>query len=326
MQGYSDYKVGLIGYGSIGRRHCDNLLSLEVTDISLLREIGNGNGRGLREFSEKESFLTEPFDFIIISNPTALHFEYLRELLPRQINLLVEKPVVSNLHELQKLRNLLQTYNGIGMCAYNMRFHPCVIKTKDLLDDGKIGKVYSARFSVGQYLPDWRPDGDYRLSYSASAKLGGGVILDLIHEIDMAAYFCGPVALDFHAMAARVSDLDIETEDLAEIHYRSAANIFVSIHMDYLARGYSRHFELIGETGSIYCDLFANSVKLNRDTGTAVELFTFENFSRNDMYLSMIRYYLHKLGENVSPVPELRDGLDSLETALKAKSKFQQHE
>jgi predicted dehydrogenase len=315
-------KVGVIGFGSIGKRHCENLMRLGITNITLYREKGKGNGKDLKEVYCFDEFLLGNFDFVVLSNPTAYHFTFLEKLIPLQINLFVEKPIAASNHEYKKLRALFKDYKAIGMTAYNLRFHPCVKKVKEILDNKTLGNTFSGRFFVGQYLPDWHPESDYKTSYSSSAELGGGVVLDLIHEIDLAQYLCGNAKKDFHSIVGKVSDLKIETEDLAEIHYRSTNNSIVSIHLDYLVKGYSRYFEMVCEKGRIYCDLFKNEIQLIADRNEIIDSYSFSGYNRNDMYLSMMEYFVKNIEENTIPVPSLKDGLTSLKLALMIKSTY----
>jgi len=290
------------------------------SDITLLRSRAKSNPLGLNEVYDDDEFMSVPFDFVILSNPTSLHFRYLKKLITLRRNLFVEKPIAVAFDEATELAVLLKNYDGLGMCAYNLRFHPCVVKINELLSGNIAGKVYSARFFVGQYLPDWRPGVDYRKSYSARKSLGGGVILDLIHEIDLAEFFCGSVQTGFHAIVDKVSDLEIDSEDIAEIHYKSNKEILVSIHMDYLTKGYSRHFELLCENANVCCDLFDTRIKITGSDNKILNSFLFPDFQRNDMYLSLIKYYTNCIKSGVQPVPTLTDGLSSLTTALNAKS------
>jgi predicted dehydrogenase len=319
-------KVCVIGFGSIGKRHCQNLKRIGVHDITLFRETGKGNDFGFQEIYNEDELFSSEFDFFILSNPTALHYKFLEKLIPKQSNILVEKPIVATWEEFNQLELLLKNYSGIGMCAYNLRFHPCIQKAKEILEDRTLGKTYSARFFVGQYLPDWRPNTDYRTSYSSSNVLGGGVVLDLIHEIDLANYLCGFVKKNFHSIVGKLSDLEIETEDLAEIHYQSSKDVFVSIHMDYLVQGYSRYFEIICEKGRLICDLFKNEIQIIKAKNEVTNKFTFGDFDRNDMYLSLMEYYIKRYLEKISPTPSLIDGLDSLKTALRAKTNSNKYE
>jgi predicted dehydrogenase len=320
MKNHSRLKVGVIGFGSIGSRHCDNLVRLGIMDITLFREKGRENQQGFKEVYSFQEFLSGNYDFIILANPTALHYKFLAKLIPGQINLLVEKPLLATKEEYIQLKPTLQKYKAIGMCAYNLRFHPCIIKLKEILDNNALGKIYSARLFVGQYLPDWHPEKDYRNTYSAVKMLGGGVVLDLIHEIDLANFLFGPVKEHFHAIVGKVSDLEIETEDLVEIHYKSYKNAYVSIHMDYLVKGYSRYTEIIAEKGRIYCDLFNNEIKSTAEGNKVIQAYSFPGFKRNDMYLSMLEYYIRNIEEKTYPSPSLKDGLTSPKVALRTKS------
>ena len=264
-------KVGIIGYGSIGQRHVRNLFSLGYDNIILLRTVGTGNKYELPELTEMEKFINERLDAVILSNPTGLHAKYIDHLLSTNINILVEKPLVATMDELELIETRLMTYTGFGMTAYNMRFHPVVQEVKTVIDNVVLGKIYSARFHVGQFLPDWRPDRDYRNTYSASVELGGGVLLDLIHEIDLAYHLIGKPDGRVDSRVEKVSDLQIETEDLAEIMYSTSNGTVVTIHLDYLAREYRRYFEIIGEKGTLTSNLYTCELKLIGPGGKLTE-------------------------------------------------------
>ena len=248
-------KVGLIGFGSIGKRHVNNLLELGVKEITLMRDKGRGNEHGLKEVYDFDTFLESDFDFVIVSNPTTFHAGTLKPLIRNNMNLLVEKPLVYTPDEYSELKEMLTSYTGKGMIAYNMRFHPCIVKVKEILEKKITGDVYSARLFVGQYLPEWRPGTDYRTGVSALKELGGGVVLELIHEIDLALYLFGKPATGIFSFAGKASSLEIETEDISEILWRSRENTIVSVHQDYLSRHYMLYIELFGGNGTLFCYL-----------------------------------------------------------------------
>ena len=314
-------KFGVIGYGSIGQRHVHNLLALGKEDIILLRKIGSGNELGLREFTNMVTFLDARLDAVIIANPTSLHSEYLRRALALNMNVLVEKPLVATLGEWQALHNQLRTYTGIGMTAYNMRFHPFVQETQRVVTGDEVGRIYSARFFVGQYLPDWRPGTDYSKSYSASLEMGGGVLFDLIHEIDLACFLVGEPVGRVDARIERLSDLHIETEDVAELLYQTTRKTLVSIHLDYLTRGYQRYIEIIGERGSLHADLYTNEVIVTSSDGE-VKTKSFPEFSRNNMYFDMLHSFIKCIEENRKPVTSLETGMVSNRIAIDIRNEF----
>lgn len=315
-KGEETLKIGVIGFGSIGKRHCENLISLGYRDITLLRTREKYNPLGLNEMYDENEFMSIPFDCVILANPTSMHYYFLERLISKQVNILVEKPIVCTINEVNKIEEALLEYNAIGMCAYNMRFHPCISETEKILKENLIGRIFSARFFVGQFLPSWKPDIDYRESYSAKIKLGGGVVLDLIHEIDIAEFLFGKVHKNLHSIVEKVSELEIETEDIAEIHYQTTENAIISIHLDYLTRGYSRYYEIIGERGRIICDLFRNTIVIYGDNNKIFHKNQYAGFVRNDMYFEMLKYYISCIESNRIPNTNLTSSLSSLKTAL----------
>ena len=314
-------KFGIIGYGSIGKRHIRNLVTLGYKNIILLRKIGSENENGFEEYSDIETFINKKPDAVIIANPTSLHYDYLFALLKENINLLVEKPLVSTISELKSIQDQLIRYSGVGMTAYNVRFHPCVKEVQKILENKILGKLYSARFFVGQFLPNWHPSIDYSKSYSANQELGGGVLFDLIHEIDLACYLVGVPTGPIAYQVDNISDLQIETEDMAELLYRTSDNSFVSIHLDYLTHSYQRYIEIIGKHGSLRADLYSNKVTVTFESGETDEKF-FSEFSKNDMYLDMLSVFINSIEKTTAPPISLQEGFISNRIAIDIRSKF----
>jgi predicted dehydrogenase len=288
-------KVVVVGYGSIGKRHVRNLISLGVKDIVLCRSSANGNELNLKEVSELEDIITISPDFVIVSNPTSFHFQTIIFLIKYHFNILCEKPFLHKPKEWDLLKPLLKNYKGISNIVFNLRYHPCIQKVKELLQNNRLGEIYSGRFFVGQYLPDWRSGINHLESYSAFKDMGGGVVMDLVHEIDLAEYLLGKPQGQIHSIVSKVSNVTIDSPDIAEIMYESINSEIVSIHLDYLYRGYSRHFSICGNEANLHCDLFKNIIKITGDNNKQIEHFKFEDFERNDMYLNLLRDYMKGL-------------------------------
>jgi predicted dehydrogenase len=208
------------------------------------------------------------------------------------------------------------------MLGFNLRFHPCLQKIKDILDEGKIGRTISAKAEVGQYLPDWHPSEDYRKSYSAQKALGGGIILDAIHEIDYVRWFLGDVSEVF-CYADKLSHLEIDTEDIAEILLRFKSKAIGNIHMDYVQRVYNRKCEIVGDEGTVTWNFSDNIVRLYTAKSKQWQLFPISNeqtgFDFNQTYLQEMKCFIQCLTEKLSPPVDGTDGKRIQEIALAAK-------
>jgi predicted dehydrogenase len=317
-------KILFIGLGSIGQRHLRNLLATgQKFEFHAYRK------RGLplpKEF-EAISVITHTELFEAISVQPDITFlcappMLQTEVLPRIIqdtksHLFIEKPIAVSTEGMEALCTLMEAQNRVSLIGYNLRFHPVHQLVANALQNNVIGNVISARASVGQYLPEWHPAEDYRQGYSANNSLGGGAVLDLIHEIDLLYSWFGN-ADTVKAITAKRSHLEMDVEDTAEILLRFNIGVIGSIHVDYVQRAPFRNGMIIGDEGTILYDLLKNRFELLLP-GKEPQVQQLEGFVRNDMYLNEIKALLAAIENKTTCVPDLRNGMEVLDIALKAK-------
>ena len=123
-------------------------------------------------------------ELAIIANPSPFHCSIADKLCVIGCKLLIEKPLSSCFAEAISFVAAAKKYSGDCQVAYNLRHLSSLQSFRKSIRDNVIGNVLSVRSSVGQYLPEWRKNTDYRKGVSAQQHLGGGVLLELSHEID----------------------------------------------------------------------------------------------------------------------------------------------
>jgi len=315
-------KILIIGLGSIGKRHCTNLISLGVKNISIVtskKELPD-QFRHLKFFTSiKEAGEIEKYTHALICTPTAHHLTDLKQLINLQIpHIYLEKPISNTLSEVGIGLDYISKGNRI-VVGYDLHFDPGLNQVKSLLENNSIGRVYSANAFVGQFLPDWRPFEDYRLGMSASISKGGGVMLDLIHEFDYLCWLFGKPE-KVCGMYQMNPELEIETEDLADVLVRFQKGINVSIHLDYHQRNLVRNCLITGEKGSILWDLANRKVSLTLENKD-VKIFDFNSFERNDRYLQILDAFLNNPEDSRLCTYSL--ALQSLELVVAAKESSQ---
>ena len=319
-------KALVVGLGSIGKRHLNNLRALlPKADITVWRQhtrpdddqtaYPNAN-RIVYSFEDAMAYRPEA---AIIANPAAFHIGTGLQLAQEGIPLLIEKPFSNQLDDVEKLIHLSASRGQTLMIGYHLRFHPSFLYLKKTLENGKIGKVLSVIAEVGQYLPDWRPDTAYTQNVSAQARLGGGVVLELSHELDYTRWLMGEV----HAVSAQIgklSDLTIDVEDSADIHLRFAQGGSGNIHLDMLQRALTRTCKLIGTDGTLTWDGISNSVRLYSASDHAwQDIYPARPLDRNDMYRQEIQHFLECIQTGAKPLVTGEDGLQVLKVALAVK-------
>jgi len=289
-------KYLFIGLGSIGQRHLKNLRAITQDTVLAYRtttsNIDELNKKyDIKSYIDLEEAFDEKPDAVFVTNPTSLHMPMALKAAAHNCHIFVEKPISHNLDHIDELYSLMQKNNKICFTGFNFRFHPNLMKIKELLDEKKIGKVLFARIQVGQYLPDWHPDKDYRKEYSARKDLGGGVVLTLIHEIDYIYWLFGEIDSVF-AFAEKLSSLEIDVEDTASIILKTKNNAVVELHLDYIQKPATRTCEIVGKKGKIVWDYLKNEVKLFQTEENRWMKYREKSFERNDMYVDELNHFL----------------------------------
>jgi predicted dehydrogenase len=317
-------KFLVAGLGSIGQRHIKNLSGLRSCDILAYRVRkrtldGLVEKYNVKTYVDLEEALDQKPDSILVTNPTSHHIPVAISSARRGCHLFIEKPLSDQLDGTDELERLVGKKNLVCLIGCNFRFHPGLGLVKKLLDDQEIGKVISARIQAGEYLPDWHPEEDYREGYSARKDLGGGVILTLIHELDYAYWFFGKPAKVF-CFADKLSKLDIDVEDTAEILMKYPDGNVIEIHLDYIQRTPSRSCQIIGEKGTILWDYHKNLVELFTAKSGMWKSFPGESdFERNQMFVDEMRHFLSCIEGKEKSLISLRDGKEVLKIALAVK-------
>lgn len=285
----------VVGFGSIGQRHARLLAEIGCA-VAVVSRHGEGAYAAVAE-----GVAAHRPELVVVATETVDHARVLEELAACGYGgrLAVEKPLFHALRDFP--------WRGFGptMVAYPLRHHPAVVVLRRELAGQR---VLSAQFTVGQYLPDWRPGRDYRECYSAHAAQGGGVLCDLSHELDLANWLLGP----WRRLAARgghVSALEIDSDDVFAVlseHERCPA---ATIQMNYLDRRSRRSILLHTDEHTYLADLVGHS--LQRDAEPP-QVFAIE---RDTMFRAM---HAAMLAGEMGGLCSVADGLRVLDMVAAA--------
>lgn len=313
-------KFVIAGLGSIGRRHLRNLVSLGEKEVLLYRThlstMPEEDLAGFKTVNDFQQALDTKPEAVIISNPTALHLEIAIPAAKAGIPMLLEKPVSHSLERVDDLAAMEKLKNLQILVGFQFRFHPTLIRMKELLSEGAIGTPVSCRAHWGEYLPNWHPWEDFRNSYAAKPELGGGVVLTLSHPFDYLRWIMGEVD-SLWAFTSDSKDLSIGSESTAEIGLQFSGGATGSVHLDYIQQPGSHTLEIIGSRGSLRWDNASGELKLY--TSTSKEWNSFfppADFERNDLFIAEMKAFLAMLRGSAPSPCMLSDGISALEIAL----------
>ena len=332
-------KILIMGLGGIGQRHLRNLRSLRGNDLEILAydprpnppvltdqlKVEEGASLekkyNLRIFPDVEQALAQNPQAAFVCNPTSLHVPAAIRAAQAGCGLFIEKPLSHNLERVDELIGLVKNRNLMAAVGYQMRFHPCLQRLHEMVQEKKVGRILSVRADVGEYLPGWHTYEDYRQGYAARQDLGGGVILSQIHEFDYLYWLFGMPRRIF-TLGGHLSSLEVDVEDTADILMECEMNghpIPVSLHQDYIQNPSKRGCEIVGDAGKILVDIRTLKVDVFDGQGNSVETSSYEGFQRNQQFLDELNYFLDGLDGKQVPLVNLREAAQSLRMALAAK-------
>jgi predicted dehydrogenase len=316
----------VIGAGSIGRRHIQCLYDLGVQNVYISDPSQEIRTKTCGLFNIRKSFecvddaIQRRYDGVIVAVPNHLHAEIACKVIEAKMDLMLEKPIEINLESALKIKKAVEANNVICHIAYCFRFNPGLQDIFKILQSNRLGKVYSADIISAYYLPDWRPGADYRMTYSAQRSQGGGVCLDLSHQYDYFRWLFGE-AKEILSVTKKVSDLEIDVEDVSETIIVTEKDVIGRVHLDYLSRAQRHRLFVYAREGVLEYDFIKGQLSVT----TAGEEFTqLKQYStdRNVIYRNQLRHFMDCVRERKQPLVPPNDAIKTLELALEARQGF----
>ncbi len=305
-------RVLIAGLGSIGRRHLR--LAREILPDAEIRILRHAPGSAVPEgadgvFSRPEEALAFRPELSVIANPAPLHLGIGGALAQAGSHLLVEKPLSASGSEADDFIKTMPREICV-LVGYNLRFAPALRRFRDLLVEGIVGRVLSARAEIGQHLESWRPGTDYRESVSAKKELGGGVLLELSHEFDYLRWVFGE-ARTVQGFTGKQSALEVNVEDSAHLVIEFSANhgvVPASVNMDFYRHDRTRTCLAIGEKGSLRWDAMNGTVEHYAEGAARWEQIFASAPQPDETYRLEWKHWLECIAQGTAPEISVADG------------------
>ena len=304
-------KVLIIGLGSIANKHICILREINPKiEIYALRSSHESKKyKNVKNLYNWDNLINYNFSFIIISSPSFNHLDDLIKAQKLKIPIMIEKPLFISLEQIQKFDNL-KFKSNLCYVACNFRFHPLIIFLKDFLRNNKF-KINEINVYCGSFLPDWRKDKDYSKVYSSYKEMGGGVHLDLIHEIDYLVYLFG-LPDNWNILNKKVSNLNIDSVDYSNI-FLDYKNFCAQITLNYFRKDYKRTLEIVFEDRSLLLDFRLNKIF---DLSDNKIIYEYDDLSIYYTYKKQMNYFLKCIKINKIPMNSIKEASSILKLIL----------
>ncbi len=286
-------KVMFFGLGSIGSRHARLMKENFAHELYVYRhkKSSEKNSLGMIEiFSLGDIDRIKP-DVAFITNPTYRHIEFATLCAKKGIDLFIEKPLSNSKKGMNHLLNIARKNNISAYVAYCLRFHPAIIWLKKHLEKNK---PLHLTINASSYLPNWRKNINHLRHYSAFKSKGGGVILELSHEIDYMCYLLGSIK-NFKANAKKMGNVTVDSEDFADILLEFKNGVYCNLHLNFFSNLQRREIVADFKGHTVVGDLLANSITVIKDDKKRIIKF---KSNRDDVLVSQLAYFFGNYGKH----------------------------
>lgn len=244
-------KVGIIGFGRIGKIHFSNIKNIPiVTERSICDPKAHDLDNSVRQFADWKNLIdsTEP-DAIIICSPTPTHFDIIKYCCKKKIHVFCEKPVDLDLEKIETLQEITKVSKIICQVGFNRRFDPDFSFIKNRLENRDIGQIQQITITS-------RDPGLPSMAYIASS---GGMMMDMtIHDFDMFRYLSNEEAEKVYTSAAVLVDPALKKYndiDTATTMITTVSGLTCTINNSRSAAyGYDQRLEIFGSKGMLSVD------------------------------------------------------------------------
>lgn len=314
-------RIAVVGSGNIAKRHIGNIAAnwpnYHITVIHPTGRLANAEEYSPEIDVGSFSLVGQnAFDWAIIASPSAYHVQHADYLLAKGVPVLLEKPIA---HQITDELLRLDAQKHRIRVAYNLRFLSSAQFVKNWLQHHKLGAIHSVIVDVGQFLPDWRPNKDYRETASARSDLGGGVLLELSHELDYLQWLFGHFVGCF-CNARRSGVLELDVEDTADLLLQHSSGWVANVHLDMLQRKPFRVCKIVFERGVLSWNIIKNTVCLSEGNAPDVVVFDGQDWDRNLMYKNMLVAYQDTMAGAAREVCTFEEALAILNLVVSLKS------
>jgi len=312
-------RILIVGFGSIGKRHLTLLRELcPEADIRILtsQDLPQAQIGSLKIFATIEDAISFKPNFAVIATPASTHLSIATMMVEAGIHVFVEKPFSTSARGVNDLIELCREKDTVFHLGYNFRFDPAANEFRKLILQGLVGDVFIAHSEVGKYLPDWRTNRDYTEGVSARKALGGGVLLELSHELDYLKWIFGNIDW-VRSTLGKVSKLEVDVEDFAELVLgidspAPGMPTICTLRMDFFRQNKTRSCVAVGEKGSIQWKVEEGIVEILHANSDRWDVLFKEEDSLSTSYRLQWEYFLSKLEQNARESNAL-EGLQVLE-------------
>jgi len=312
----------VIGCGSIGERHLRCFLKTERVKVSacdsnpsLLSHISQAYG--VAAYGDLVTALaSDSFDAAVICTPAQSHLSVARLCLEKNMHLLIEKPLSTTLEGTDWLAGAVRNAGVYAAVAYVYHSIPCVVKAKEYLHHGSLGKPLQVTVTAGQHFPDFRPQ--YQTIYYNDRATGGGAIQDaLTHHFNCVEWLIGQPTTRIFCDAAHLALEGVNVEDTVAATARNGETV-VSYALNQFQRPNETIITIHCANGSVKIELHNHRWMVLSEGAANWQIYDEPLSDRDDMFVTQANAFLDGCEGMDSNLCTIEEAIHTLKVNLAA--------
>jgi len=255
--------IAIIGYGNIAIKHFKILKKIlpKSNFFVISKRSIKTDMKNIIFFNKLNDLKNISIDLALICTPAVNHYKDFLFFYKKKSNILIEKPLTKNILEAKKILQYSKNYRNVIETGYVLRHSSGGKKMKELLEKKIVGDIIDVQVCCDSFLPNWRPNRNYLHTVSANRKLGGGVLLELSHELDYILWLFGNLTKVFATFSPN-KILKTNVEEAVNIIFlqkKYIINARVNFNQKFLKK---RYCIVSGTKGLLKWDIIKNKVEL----------------------------------------------------------------
>ena len=277
-------KIALVGCGRISKRHIEAIATVPELEIALVCD------KRPERAQETAEVLNVPFvtdyrdiqgvDVVSILTPSGLHPRHTANIaeLTDVPNIICEKPLSLTLREAYELYRRIEKSGKRLLPVFQNRYNPLVKMIKDLINSGKLGRIY--QFACNVF---WNRNDDYfAIDWHGTREFDGGVLYtQASHYVDMLHFFFGEIS-DYKGYGGSLRGLEVEDTVSAVMEFQSGAVGTLNATVSVYESNYLTEFTLVAEKGTI---------RLSGTNLNQIDFWNVEGMEKPDMDFKLDHQY-----------------------------------
>jgi len=312
--------VIVFGYGNIAKKHIKNLtkISSKFNFFVIVKNIKKyQNTNNIKIFDTLRDIDLNIFKYVLICSPANTHLKYFKYFSDKKIKIFIEKPLDTNISLVERYLKKIDKIKADINIGYVFRKNFLAKKVSQIIRKKNFGNVKSVKIKASSYLPNWRKNKDYKNTVSAKKNLGGGVLLELSHEIDYLFWFFG----EPHLLKSKLiydKSLKIEVETGAQLELTHKKGFKIIIELDFHSKNKNIRFcKIIGKKNNLLWDIKKKMVILKNLKTQKIKKY----FDTGDMYFNQMHHFINKRFNSHYSKKSLKNSLKILKFIRQAKLK-----